>query len=101
MCYSFPRFVRAKVIHVAKRSLIRAKFCPCKNANLKCCENCTCGTKKAACKNKGVVVVVHRNPSDFARYQEEQANAEREIKVSRKFCATKFCSSHQSHVMMS
>ena len=102
MCYSFPRFVRAKVIHVAKRSLIRAKFVlSVQECNLKCCENCTCGTKKAACKNKGVVVVVNRNPSAFARFQEEQANAEREIKVSRKFCDTKFCSSHQSHVMMS
>ncbi|XP_015751234.1 PREDICTED: P2X purinoceptor 7-like [Acropora digitifera] len=50
------------------------------NANLKCCENCKCGTKKAACKNKGVVVVVNRNPSAFARHQEQQANAEREIK---------------------
>ena len=39
-----------------------------------------------ACKNKEVVVVVNRNPSAFARHQEQQANAEREIKVSRKFC---------------
>ena len=45
--------------------------------------------------------MVNRNPSAFARYQEEQANAEREIKVSRKFCDTKFCSSHQSLVMLS
>ena len=49
---------------------------------LLCCENCKCRTKKAACKNKGVVVVVNRNPSAFARYHEEQANAERE-KVSK------------------
>ena len=60
-----------------------------------------CRTKKAACKNKGVVVVVNRNPSAFARNQEEQANTEREIKVSRKLCDTKFCSSHQSLVMLS
>ena len=79
----------------------RRLFCPCKNANLKCCENCKYGTKKADCKNKGVVVVVNRNPSAFARCQGEQANAEREIKVSRKFCDTKLCSSHQSLVTMS
>ena len=66
----------------------------CKNANLKCCENCKCGTKKAACKNKEVVVVVNRNPSAFARHQEQQANAEREIKVSRKFCDTTVFFSH-------
>ena len=34
------------------------------------------------------MVVVNRNPSTFARHQEQQANAEREIKVSRKFCDT-------------
>ena len=45
--------------------------------------------------------MVNRNPSAFARYQEEQATAEREIKVSRKFYDTKFCSSHQSLVMLS
>ena len=34
------------------------------------------------------MVVVNRNPRAFARHQEQQANAEREIKVSRKFCDT-------------
>ena len=101
MFYSFPRFVRAKIINVGKKKYNKSEGSPCKNANLNCCENCKCRTKKAACKNKGVVVVVNRNPSAFARYHEEQANAEREIKVSRKFCDAKFCSSHQSLVMLS
>ena len=64
----------------SKKKSYKGEGCPCKNANLKCCENCKCGTKKGVCTNKGVVVVVNRNPSAFARYQEEQANAEREIK---------------------
>lgn len=68
-----------------RKKTSKSEGCPCKNANLSCCENCKCGTKKAACKNKANRVVVNTNPSAFARHQEQQANAEREIKVSSSF----------------
>ena len=65
----------------SRKKTSKSQGCPCKNADLGCCDNCKCGTKKGACKNKTNAVVVNTNPSAFARHQEQQANAEREIKV--------------------
>lgn len=66
----------------SRKKTSKSEGCPCKNANLSCCDNCKCGTKKASCKNKSAVGEVNRNPSAFARHQEQLANAESEIKVS-------------------
>jgi len=63
-----------------KRSA-RTPGCPCQNAGKKCSDQCTCGTKKSACRNKAENVVVNRNPSAYARHREAVDNAETEIKV--------------------
>ncbi|KAK3741583.1 hypothetical protein QZH41_012531 [Actinostola sp. cb2023] len=62
-----------------KRSA-RTPGCPCQNAGKKCSDQCTCGTKKSACRNKAENVVVNRNPSAYARHREAVDNAETEIK---------------------
>ena len=47
---------------------MRYEGCRCLNDNLKCCGDCKCGTKKAACKNKAEEGQAIANPSAFARH---------------------------------
>ena len=66
----------------SRKKTAKTPGCPCQNASIKCSSSFTCGTKRTACKNKTVEVVVNRNPSAFSRHQEQAATAQREIQVS-------------------
>lgn len=59
--------VNVDTIRVAIKKMAKTPGCPCKNGLMKCSSSCTCGTKRTACKNKTVEVVVNRNPSAFSR----------------------------------
>ena len=48
----------------------KKRGCPCRDEGLKCTDDCTCGTKKAACNNKQETVAVSvAGASAFERHQ--------------------------------
>ena len=53
-----------------RRSGRKNRGCPCRDEGLKCADDCTCGTKKAACNNKQETVAVSvAGTSAFERHQ--------------------------------
>ena len=69
--------------------------CPCLNENLKCCASCSCGTKKAACKNKTEAGQEMTNPSAFARHR--RAVEESEVQIKVKLCLLRFLCNLRKH----
>ena len=51
------RFVAVR-IHAEERNQQGSRFagCPCFNENRECCMNCSCETKKAACKKQNKIL---------------------------------------------
>ncbi|CAB4017747.1 Hypothetical predicted protein [Paramuricea clavata] len=47
----------------SKGSGRKKKGCPCRDEGLQCTEQCSCGTKKASCKNKAQVGSSTHDPS--------------------------------------
>ena len=65
-----------------RRSGRKKRGCPCRDEGLKCADDCTCGTKKAACNNKQETVAVSvAVTSAFERHQIAVDEAEGHITV--------------------
>ncbi|CAB3985336.1 Hypothetical predicted protein [Paramuricea clavata] len=67
----------------SKGSGRKKKGCPCRDEGLQCTEQCSCGTKKASCKNKAQVGSSTHDPSTglnaFERHALAAEEAKREI----------------------
>ncbi len=75
----------------SRRSGRKKHGCPCRDENLHCCGKCSCGTKKACCKNiKDQALAVsgantNAGKNAFQRHQEAVEAAKLEITVSLLF----------------
>ena len=69
----------------SKRSSRKQRGCPCRDEELKCANGCSCGMKKACCKNKlqqGTVAATNAGRNAFERHQIAVAEAKHQIMVS-------------------